>query len=115
MNDTQARRVGRVTLIGFALGPILILVALLVSSELPHLLDGLWYPAAAFAVSALSYGVASLAAHGHMTHAAYLNDADRRGWDDRGVTKVGFLVPFIYLLTRPEDRQVGHSRKSKVV
>ena len=51
---------------GFAFGPLLILLALLVSSEFPRLLDGIWFPAVALGFSVLSYGTASLVARSHM-------------------------------------------------
>jgi hypothetical protein len=114
ITDRQAIHVGRLTLVTCGLAQVLIMLALLFSTELPQVFDPPLFPSVALVVGVLAWAAASLVTRTHMEQAAYLTEADRDEWKGRLATKVGFLVPFIYLLATPEDRQVGHRRKTKL-
>lgn len=110
ISDDRARHVGQVTLAACVAGPALILLALLFSTELPYLFKGWWFIAYCAGIAVVAYVVAAITARAHMADAPYLDDRDREGWEWREGTRAAPLVPFIYLLSTPSERQVGAPR-----
>ena len=110
IDDDRARHVGQVTLAACVAGPALVLLALPFSTELPYLFEGGWFIFCCAGISVVAYAAAAVTARNHMADAPYLDDRDREGWEWRKGTKAAPLVPFIYLLSTPSERQVGAPR-----
>jgi hypothetical protein len=106
ISDKTATRVGLVTLCTVVAAPIAFIGAMLLSHEYPRLIKGWVFPAVLLGIAFLAWSIAHFAMIAHQQQSGSVSPADIEDWDRRQDTKLGGLVPFIYLLASPEQRRV---------
>lgn len=107
LSDSAALWVGRITLGAIAGSVLLVVIAMLYSTESSGLGHGGVFIGGAFGLVVIAWSVAHLAMVWHREQAGYVSEADVAEWEARRTaTKRGFVVPFTYLLASPQQRSV---------
>jgi hypothetical protein len=86
--------------------PIGMLGTLVLAETYPRSLDRGIIPGALLAVACLGWSLAYFVMIAHQEQSGYVSPDDIQDWERRHDAKLGVLVPFIYRLASPKQRQV---------
>jgi hypothetical protein len=106
VSDRRALWLGRVTAGVFFASPVAGLALLAFGSDGGSLATRGMTWAVLIVVAFLAWSVAHFAMVWHQEQAPYITPDDVREWESREDTKLGILVPFTYLLGKPEQRRI---------